>query len=167
MNIDLRISGVPFALGEQLDSRKLALAKCDKAGLVTRLMLKPPSGHLIHFAKNCEISCFGGEFAVWANLDRSRGPDEMSGTSAYLYFKNLILESVKFQVLLNQTMAIGGAARFEKLCKSAFGAPSSGSPVHWQDGDAVVLCSPLPTRDGAAFFLWKTRRHMEEHGLLG
>lgn len=165
MNIDLHINNVVFTLGEQLDSRKLTLAKCDKAGLMDRLVLKPPSGQVIYWAKNCEISCFGGEFRVWANLDRSRGADAMSGTSAYLYFKNLILESVKFQVLLNETMAIGGTAQFEKLCKKAFGAPVLGSPPHWLDSHAVVFCSLSQTRS-KALFVWKTRPHMEEHGLL-
>jgi hypothetical protein len=166
MNIDLHINDVAFTLGEQLDSRKLTLAKCDKAGFMDRLLLKPPSGHVIYLVKNCEISCFSGRFKVWANLDTSRGSAVMSGTSAYLYFRNFILESVKFQVLLNETMAIGGTAHFTEICESTFGAPVSDSPAYWLDSHAVVLCSLFRTRD-KALFVWKTRRHMEEYGLAG
>lgn len=166
MNIDLHVNNVVFTLGEQLDKRKLALAKCNKAGLLDRLAIKPPSGHVVYWAKNCEISCFSGKFTVWANLDRSGGSAEMSGTSAYLYFKNLILEKVAFQVLLNETMAIGGTARFQTLCESAFGAPASDSPTCWLDSQAVVFCSLYDTRN-TALFVWMTPRYMEEHGISG
>jgi hypothetical protein len=128
--------------------------------------MKPPSGYALHWAKNCEISCFGGRFLIWANLDRSRGPDEMSGTSAYLYFKKEVLEKVAFQVLLNEMMAIGGTAEFEECCKDSFGNPVSDSPVSWIDGRAAVFCSLYHTRD-KALFVWMTIQYMREHGLSG
>ena len=166
MNIDLHINNVAFTLGEQLDSGKLTLAKCNKAGLLDRLSIKPPSGHVVYWAKNCEISCFRGNFVVWANLDRSGGSANMSGTSAYLYFKDLILEKVAFQVLLNETMAIGSTDQFQTLCKSAFGIPASDSPAYWLDSHAAVSFNLYHTRD-RALFVWMTRRYLEEHGLSG
>jgi hypothetical protein len=166
MDIDLRINGVSFSLTELLDPKKLASARCEKLGLLSRLAMKPPSGYVLHWAKNCEISCFGDRFLVWANLDTSRGPSEMSGTSAYLYFRDDVLEKVAFQVLLNEMMAIGGTAEFQKFCKDSFGNPVSDSPVSWIDGQAAVFCSLYHTRD-KALFVWMTLRYMREHGLSG
>jgi hypothetical protein len=164
MNIDLRVNSVAFTVDEELHARKLSSAKCEKPGFLDRLSLKPPNGQVVYWAKNCEISCFNGEFRLWANLDRSRGSAEMAGTSAYLYFANLILEKVAFQVLLNETMATGGIAAFQRLCKSAFGAPAPDSPACWMDSNGVVSCALYHTRD-KALFTWMTRRYMQEHGL--
>jgi hypothetical protein len=167
MNIDLRINKTAFSLGEALDSRKLGSAKLEKQGLLNRLvrqlMTPLPSGQILHWAKNCEITCFKGKFGLWANLDRSSGSANMAGTSAFLYFKHLVLEKVTFQVLLNGTMAMGGVAAFQELCKKRFGSRSSDSPASWQDSEAIVLCNLHHTRD-KAIFMWMTRRYMEEHG---
>lgn len=163
MNIDLHINGVVFTLGEQLDSRKLRLAECTKVGLLSRLLLKAPGFHVVYSSINCNICCFGGKFEVWADLDTSHGSAAMSGTSAYLYFKNLVLEIVKFQVLSNETMAIGSTVQFEKLCSSTFGPPASNSPIYWLDDHSVVLCH-LSQFD-RSLFVWKTRRHLENYGL--
>lgn len=166
MDIDLYVNGVAFSLSEPLEVKKLSSARCEKLGLLNRLAMKPPSGYVIYWAKNCEISRFGGRFPVWANLDTSRGSSEMSGTSAYLYFKDDILEMVAFQVLLSEMMAIGGTADFQTLCKDSFGTPVSDSPTSWMDSRAVVFCSLYHTHD-KALFVWMTLRYMQEHGLSG
>jgi hypothetical protein len=70
LNIDLHINDVVFSVGETFDFRKLISAKCKEAGLLDRMLMKPPSGYVVYWAKNCEVSCFGGEFVVWADLDR-------------------------------------------------------------------------------------------------
>jgi hypothetical protein len=87
VNLDLRINEISFAVGEGFESQKLVSANCHKCGFLARLQLRAPHGEIVYWAKNCEISCFGGEFGLWAELDRKSGADRMVGTSAYLYFK--------------------------------------------------------------------------------
>ncbi len=125
--------------------------------------LKTSKDQTVFWAKNCRVSCFGGGlrgFSIWANLDTSRGPDWMSGTSAYLFFKEGVLESVKFQVLLNQTIAAGSVAQFVALCQDAFGAPNGGTAC-WFDDDALIFCAQ---NNNNSLFVWKTKRHASEYG---
>lgn len=162
-NIDLRINGIGCGLRDRLDTQKLASAQCSKVGFLSRLLMKAPSGYLVYWAKNCQIACFVDEFAVWANLDWKAGTEMISGTSAYLYFKNLMLEKVAFQVLENETMAVGATLKCQTLCRTAFGTPASGSPSLWLDADSVILCSLSYTRT-RALFQWMTRQYADAYG---
>lgn len=162
-NLDLRINGVGCGLGDRLDTQKLGSAQCGKVGFLGRLHMKAPSGYRVYWAKNCQIGCSGDEFAVWANLDWRAGTEMMSGTSAYLYFRNLMLEKVAFQVLENETMAVGATLKFQALCLKAFGTPASSSPSLWFDADSVILCSLNYTRT-RALFQWMTRKYADAYG---
>jgi len=137
-----------------------------------RILLKPPKNNVIYWTKNPSVTCFNQEgvpsyppkgFEVWANLDRKDGADAISGTSAYLYFQKNMLESVKFQVLMNETMAMGGIAEFTRLCQKEFGPPVSSAPTVWLHNGEVIHCSS--SQRDRALFVWKTQRHMQEFGL--
>jgi len=161
VDINLRINDVGFIIGEGLDIKKLTSARCERAGLLARLTMRAPRGQTVYWAKNCEISCFGGKFTLWANLD-ARSADMMVGTSAYLYFKNRILEKVAFQVLENETIAVRATEEFERLCQGALGPPTSHSPTQWLYNSRVVACNLYYTRT-RALFEWMTRQYLEGH----
>jgi hypothetical protein len=156
MEIDLRINDVGFTLGDRLDIKKLASAKCEKLGFLARLQIKAKSGEIVYWAKNCDIRCFGGEFRLFAYLDRREGADLMVGTSAYLFFSKAGLGRIAFQVLENRIAAVVAIEDFQRLCQAAFGASASISPARWQDSHHVILCGLFPT-GMRALFEWTAR----------
>jgi hypothetical protein len=124
--------------------------------------------HLL--CQDCEITCYSGKFGLWANLDTSRGPDIMCGTSAYFYYTHT-LEKVTFQVLANATTALGSAAEFRQVSKKRFGRASSrpeddyGSSLCWWDDHSVLSCS-LHRTTTIALLQWMTRDYAKSRNLV-
>ena len=163
MDLDLRINGVAFVLGEGIDVQKLASASCRKVGFWGRLAMKVPQGETVFWAKNCEISCLGNRFTLRANLDTSTGADMMLGTSAFMYFtRNRVLENVMFQILENEFASVYEAQEFHKLLERTFGDPSSRSPNRWLDDHSAVTYNLHHTRT-RALFTWTTRQYLDGH----
>ncbi len=157
MDIDLQVNGVPFKLGDPLNHAKLVSAQCSRAGFLDRLQLKPPKNDLVYWAKNCEITCFGGGpnrsllervngFSLKADLETTHGTEAIYGTSAYIFFSGETIQSVKFQVLMNQGVATAAVAQFTGLCQREYGAANGGAGAGWTTMRSFCVLRTTTTR---------------------
>lgn len=159
MDIDLRINSIRFALGERMDCEKLKSAESRKAGFVTRTLCRVPRGHVLYWAKNCTVHCFGDEFEVSAILG-TKFPRIMCGTSAYVFYAPTGVHKIVFQVIKSHRMAIRSAKSFTMIAKERLGEASSADEriTMWEDSESVLVCE-LHTSSINAYFRWMTKSH--------
>lgn len=154
--LDLKINQLDILLGMKLDTTKLKTHKIKKLGLSTELFFgfKKEPGQTIFWAKNCDIQCFGDKFTLFPNLDASDGPDMMYGTSAYLTYKDNLLNKVTFQLIENEFAANWIVNKFYKSATEIFGQPTTNDGwTIWSNTDCdVIIEKPILSKH--AYFHW-------------
>lgn len=136
----LKINGLNIEIGKTVDKEKLFEHKIKRPSLISRLIIKKEPGQIIWWSKNCNISCFEDNFILYPNLDTSSGSDMMFGTSAYLFYKENVLEKVTFQMIGN---ALAANIIFEKFNESAtetYGEPrNEGLKIIWEKNQNKII----------------------------
>jgi len=157
MDLDLKVNGVSFKLGEPLDAHKLEQARCKKAGFFARKAVGLQSGEIAYRSRNCDITCFGGRFEIRPDSDSSRGLDQTSATSSHLIFKRGVLSRVQFQQFGSIAPARNAQIRFREQCEEVKGwkmHPPELAPINtYEDAESVVSCELRPGGDNA-YFIW-------------
>jgi len=139
MNI-LKINGLNIEIGGKTDKKKLLEHKIKRLGLISRLIIKKESGQIIWWSKNCGISCFEGNFNLYPNLDTSLGTNMMFGTSAYLFYKENVLEKVTFQLIGNAFAANMIFKKFYETSTETLGEPrNEGTRITWNENQNKII----------------------------
>ena len=154
IDLDLSINSNPIMMGELLDNRIIKNCNLMKIGFFSKILFRKLRRGIKYWAKNCEISCFHGEFEIRPHLEKEEGFPYVYGTSAYFYPLTEQIDGITFQCIGDRIIPSITYGEFIEICGKYHGAPSIEEPFHkWQDEDSIVIAE-LSADRRKAYFHW-------------
>jgi len=139
--LDLQINDVSFRLGDLITQDHLRAGRFAKAGFLTRLASAAASDQTLYWSKNCYGTLIDGRVAFSALREKvGRDPSFLCGTSAYLFFGPLGLETVTIQLFGSRRSARALFGLFTYTVADRIGEPAVWGErvLEWELGDTSL-----------------------------
>ncbi len=146
MPVVVTINCVPFSICDPIDVCKLEEAEFKKPNLIWALVIGARPKRPVYFTKNCHVSFFDDKFVLIPNLI---DPQMMCATSAFLYYREGLLHTIKLQQFGNDFESEMSVELFRKEARSHIGEPTTSTSMFevWRDSSsALVSWSFLPRK---------------------
>jgi len=163
-DLDLQINDYQVKLGNDINIDIIKGVGLKKVGFFYKMFIKINEGENVYWAKNCDISCFGHEFILFPMTNLRTEDfrimsklDRICGTTAFLFYKNNILNRLILQCIHSEYWAEKKLDEFREKCEKHFGSPEMKLIdlfAFWEDNDSQII-SELSKSGKHSYIHWK------------